>query len=448
MTRARRWPAAFCAALLILAAAPAAAQQILSTPQQTLTLTRGGSILLVNPVNFERYAIGDPGVADAVVVSATEMIINGRTVGSTSLILWDRQGAPRMYQIEVTPDVAGLERYLRNLMPGEPVTVSANGNVVALSGTVTDPGSVSRAVEAARATGAIVIDNLISPPAVQVLLQVRFAEINRSGSTDWSTILSTLNPQDLDGDNADFFGQTVSDGLIRFLMSNPDANVQATIRAAIAKGDFRSLAEPNLLTLPGREATFLAGGEFPYPTVQSGGANNNAVGITFKDFGIKLRFTPTLTRSGTIRLKVAPEVSSLDFANGLTTGGFEVPLILSRKTETEVELAEGQYLVLAGLIDSETIKSVTKIPLLGDIPILGAFFRSQASSSRQTELMVLITPKIVRATDRHPQLPTGEPETWKWPGWMREEMQNSTTRKELGIPQAAPAAGTQGGARP
>ena len=277
--------------------------------------------------------------------------------------------------------------------------------------------------------------------------QQRFAEINRSGSTDWSTIFSTLNPQDLDGEAADFFGQTVSDGLVRFLMSNDNANVQATIRAAISKGDFRSLAEPNLLTLPGQEATFLAGGEFPYPSVQSGDATTGAVGITFKEFGVKLKFTPTLTRSGTIRLQVAPEVSSLDFANGLTTNGFEVPLVLTRRTETEVELAEGQYLVLAGLIDSETISSVTKIPLLGDIPLLGEFFKSKNAQSRQTELMVLITPKIVRASDRHPQLPTGEPETWKWPGWMREEMQESTTRRELNIPQAPPA-GAQQESRP
>ncbi len=444
MIRARPWSAVVLAALVLVAARPLAAQQILSTPQQTLTLTRGGSILLVNPVNFERYAVGDPNVADAVVVSATELIINGRTVGATSLILWDRQGAPRMYQVQVTPDVAGLERYLQNLLPGEPITVNANGNVVALSGTLNDPGSVGRAVDAARATGAVVIDNLIAPPAVQVLLQVRFAEINRSGSADFASALQTLNPQDLDGDAADYFGQTISDGIIRFFMSNPNANIQAVIQAAIAKGVFRSLAEPNLLTLPGREASFLAGGEFPYPSVQSGGSNSNAVGITFKDFGVKLDFTPTLTRSGTIRLKVRPEVSSLDFANGLTTNGFEVPLILTRRAETEVELAEGQYLVLAGMIDNETIESITKIPVLGDIPLLGAFFRSKNAQARQTELMVLITPKIVRASDRHPNLPPGEPETWKWPGWMKEELMNSTTRRELGIPQAAPA----GAARP
>lgn len=319
-------PVRFLAVLLILllAGRSAAAQRVLSEPTQTLTLTRGGSVLLVNPVNFERFAVGDPDIVQTVPVSGTEMVLNGLKVGNTSLILWDRQGAPRLYSVQVTPDVAGLERYLRDLLPDETISVSASGDVVVLSGDLKDAASVQRAVEASRATGATVIDNLVSPPAVQVLLQVRIAEVNRSAGKDFATILSTLNPQDLDADAADFFGQTISDGIIRFFMSNDNANVQAAIQAAVSKGVFRSLAEPNLLTLPGREASFLAGGEFPYPTVQAATANN-AVSITFKEFGVKLKFTPQLTRSGTIRLKVAPEVSSLDFANGLVTNGFEVP---------------------------------------------------------------------------------------------------------------------------
>ena len=429
-------PVRFLAVLLVLllAGRSAAAQRVLSEPTSTLTITRGGSVLLVNPVNFERFAVGDPDVIQTVPVSGTEMVLNGLKVGNTSLILWDRQGAPRLYAVQVTPDVAGLERYLKDLLPDETISVSARGDVVVLSGDLKDATSVQRAVDASRATGATVIDNLVSPPAVQVLLQVRIAEVNRSAGKEFSTILSTLNPQDLDADAADFFGQTISDGIIRFFMSNDNANVQAAIQAAVSKGIFRSLAEPNLLTLPGREASFLAGGEFPYPTVQAATANN-AVSITFKEFGVKLKFTPQLTRSGTIRLKVAPEVSSLDFANGLVTNGFEVPTILTRKAETEVELAEGQYLVLAGLIDNQTLENVTKIPVLGDIPILGEFFKSTSNDARQTELMVLVTPKIVRASNRHPLMPTGEPETWNWPGWIREEMERSPMRGELQMPR-------------
>ena len=429
-------PVRLLAALLVLLApaGSAAAQRVLSEPTQSLNLTRGASVLLVNPVNFERFAVGDPDILQTVPVSGTEMVLNGLKVGATSLILWDRQGAPRLYSVQVTPDVAGLERYLHNLLPEETISVNATGDVVVLSGDLKDAASVQRAVEAARATGATVIDNLVGPPAVQILLQVRFAEVTRSAGKDFAAILSSLNPQDLDGGAADFFGQTISDGIIRFFMANDNANFNAAIQAAVSKGLFRNLAEPNLLTLPGREASFLAGGEFPYPTVQSG-TGNNAVSITFKDFGVKLKFTPQLTRSGTIRLKVAPEVSSLDFANGLVTSGFEVPTILTRRAETEVELAEGQFLVLAGLIDNQTLENVTKIPVLGDLPILGAFFRSTSTDARNTELLVMVTPKIIRASDRHPQLPTGEPETWKWPGWIREEMEKSPTRGELQIPR-------------
>jgi pilus assembly protein CpaC len=241
-----------------------------------------------------------------------------------------------------------------------------------------------------------------------------------------------LNPQDLTSDG-DWLGQTISDGLVRVLLSNPNANAQAIINASITKGILKSLAEPNLLTLPGKEASFLAGGEFPYPTVQSASTGAavgvpGAVTITFREFGIRLNFTPTIMQSGAIRLKVAPEVSALDFANGLTVSGFEVPTILVRRAATEVELREGQYLALAGLIDNSTIENVSKIPILGDIPILGAFFRSTQTRARQTELLVLVTPLLVRASNAPIPVPTGEPITWKWPGWMRRELETQPLR--------------------
>jgi pilus assembly protein CpaC len=313
---------------------------------------------------------------------------------------------------------------------------------VTLSGNVTDPVIVDRAVEIAQGTGvSSVINNLVSPPAVQVLLQVRFAEIDRSNLKDFSAALSTLNPQNLKSDG-DWSGASISDGLIRILLSNPNANIQAIIQASITKGTLRSLAEPNLITLPGKEASFLAGGEFPYPSVQgtSGGVSNfgNAVTITFREFGVRLRFTPNITRSGAIRLKVAPEVSTLDFANGLTVSGFQIPSILIRKAETEVELKEGQYLAIAGLIDNSTIESVKKIPLLGDIPILGAFFRSTTTRAKQAELLVLVTPRLVRASDTAPPLPTGEPVTWKWPGWMRPMVEEQAQRQGTVPPATQP----------
>ena len=174
------------------------------------------------------------------------------------------------------------------------------------------------------------------------------------------------------------------------------------------------------MTLPGKEAYFLAGGEFPYPSVQSG-SSGNAVSIVFKEFGVRLRFTPNIARNGAIRLKLAPEVSTLDFANGLSFQGFTIPSLRTRRAETEVELREGEYLAIAGLLDNETTRNLTKIPILGDIPILGELFKSRGIRDRRTELLVVVRPELVQASDASPKLPTGEPGPPPLPGdWKRE----------------------------
>jgi pilus assembly protein CpaC len=397
-------------------------QRVVTQAERVVSITKGGSALLVNPVPIARFSVGDPGIAEATVVSPTEVILNGKGLGTTTLFVWDNSSQVRVYSVEVTADAPGLERYLRSLMPDEDIQVSASGNSITLSGTVKDPNTVARATQIAQGTGAQVIDNLIAPPAVQVLLKVRFAEINRTALKDWATRLRTLNPQDL-SDNGNWSGFTepsASTNTIGFLLDSGNSEVEALIQAATQKGDLRTLAEPNLLTLPGKEAYFLAGGEFPYPTIQSGNSSN--VTITFKEFGIKLRFTPNIARNGAIRLAVKPEVSTLDFANGLTISGFEIPSLRTRRAETEVELREGQHLTVAGLLDNEATRSLTKIPILGDIPILGELFKSRSLRQRRTELVVVVTPQLVMASDTAPSLPTGEPGTtppagsWRWEG--------------------------------
>ncbi len=402
----------------MLALVPAAhAQRVVSQPQQVISVSRGASALLVNPTPIVRMTIGDPAVADANVVSPTEAVINGKALGSTTLLVWDNSGSPRIYSVEVTADAQAIQRFIKGVMPDENIEVSSSGNTVTLSGTVRDAVSATRAVEIARTSGATVIENLFTPPAVQVMLQVRFAEISRSIMKDWSSSLSTLNPHELN-DNGDWFGQTTPEGNIGFLLDNGTANIEALIQAAKTRGDFRSLAEPNLMTLPGKEAYFLAGGEFPFPTLQAASAGN-VVTVVFKEFGIKLRFTPVILRSGAIRLKLAPEVSSLDFANGLVIGGFEIPTILTRRAETEVELREGQFLAIAGLLDNSLINNVTKIPVLGDIPLIGELFKSRAIRQRKTELLVLITPRLVTANETPTPVPTGEPaRDWRMDGFI------------------------------
>ena len=411
-------PARVCGGLALAAGlwlpATASAQRMIRQPEQVVSVSKGASVLIVNEAPLQRFSVGDPNVAQAVVVSPTEVLVNGKTLGTTSLVLWDNAGTPRLYSVEVTADAPGLERYLTALMPQEKISVSASGNSVTLSGNVKDPNSVTRAIEVAKSTGAVIVDNMVAPIAVQVLLQVRFAEISRSASKEFNAVFNARNTDELRG-NLNWEGNTASEGSLRALVSSPGASIEALIDASKRKGQFRSLAEPNLLTVPGKEAYFLAGGEFPFPTLQSGNATGG-ITIVFKDFGIKLRFTPTITRSGAIRLKLAPEVSSLDFANGLVISGFEIPTILTRRAETEVELREGQHLAIAGLMDNNTVKNVSKIPILGDIPILGQFFRSTDAQERRTELLVLVSPRLVQATETATPLPTDEPTAWQWDG--------------------------------
>ncbi len=411
--------------LLLSAATPGAAQQVVTQPSQIVSVSKGASALLVNNTAILRFSVGEPSIADAIVLSPTEVLINGKGLGTTTLFIWDNTSQVKVYSVEVTADAPALERYLRGAMPDENISVSSSGNSVTLSGSVKDANSVARAVEIAKGSGAAVIDNLVAPPAVQVMLQVRFAEVNRTALREFSAQYFTVNPQDLSGNNADYSGDlSGADGVINFLMQSPNASIKAAIKYLESKGDFRSLAEPNLMTLPGKEATFLAGGRFPFPTVQSvtTGAVSNAVTIVFEEFGVKLKFTPNITRSGAIRLKLEPEVSALDFANGLVVSGFSIPTILTRKVSTEVELREGQSLAIAGLLDNVITDNVTKIPLLGDIPILGQLFRSKDLQQRRTELLVLITPRLVTANDAPPApVPTGEPQTWKWMGPLKEK---------------------------
>lgn len=377
-----------------------------------ISVARGKSALLVERATLQRVSIADPEVAEALVVSPTEVLVNGRKVGTTSLLVWDATGVVRLYSVEVTADAEALQRHLRTLYPEEQITVSVSANTVTLSGTVTDASIARRAAEMARATGATVIDDISAPPAKQVLLRVRFAEVNRSAVEELSTRISTLNPDRVLGRDSDVTIETVSDGFFTLFLLNEDSEFDAVIQALKSRGLFKSLAEPNLLSLPGEEASFLAGGEFPFPVAQGG--QLGAITIQWKEFGVRLNFTPVVTSSGNIRLRVAPEVSSLDFASGLSVSGFQIPAVLTRRAETEVELREGQHLAIAGLLDNSISDNIDKIPILGDLPILGSLFRSKSMRQSQTELLVLVTPQLVEPLETAPPVPTGEPERWKW----------------------------------
>lgn len=402
-----------------LQASMAMGQQVLSTPERVITVVRGTSVLLQVPGVLERVSIADPEIADAIVLPPGEVMVNAMSIGTTSLFVWREDAPTRLFNVEVVPNTESLKRRIEAIAEGIEVS-TVGGDMVVLSGTVATPSIIRRAVQLAEATGATVVNDLRLPEAQQILLHVRFAEVERSAIEELGTNLFVQNPQNVAGvANADTsLVETLSEGIVRLLLVGEDYRLESVIRGLRQRGDFKSLAEPNLLAVEGQEATFLAGGEFPFPVVQ--GQNTNAVTIVWKEFGVRLAFTPTLTGDGAVRLRVAPEVSSLDFSQGLTVGGFDIPSLLTRRVDTEVELRPGQHLAIAGLMDNSMLESRTRIPILGDIPILGLLFSSKDVRQRRTELLVIVTPYLISPTDRAPEVPGGEPETWRWKGSLRD----------------------------
>jgi pilus assembly protein CpaC len=409
---------------------------IQTTADRVITVSRGSTAILTRPDSITRISMADPGIAEPVVIPPNQVLINAVEVGSTSLIIWGRSGTPRLYTVEVTADIASLQRQVDDLFPGAGLSLTSTGTSVVLSGQVRDPAIVRKALELANTQGIPVVNNVDSPPPEQILLKVEFAEVSKTVLREHGgDLIRILNPAQLDHafDKDDtHMIETLSEGFITLLIESDEARLDMIIRALKNTGEFQSLAKPNLVTREGQEATFLAGGEFPFPVVQSGQASG-AVTVQWREFGVRLNFVPTITNSGNIRLRVAPEVSSLDFANGLTFEGFNIPTILARRVETDVELRPGQTLAIGGLLNNTMLEDLDKIPILGDIPILGFFFSSKQKRQDRTELLVLVTPYILD-TENLPEedLPTGEAENWDWDGhirdWIRERSDSTAAR--------------------
>jgi pilus assembly protein CpaC len=425
------WCLAVLGMLGLTMAEQAGAQAL--TAQEVVRVARGQSALLPQPAPVQRISIADPAIADAVVISPLEVLVNGIALGTTTLIIWDQQGRRRVYQVEVSVDAGALQRTIQTLFPGEQVRITAAAGTLIVTGQVTDTRIARQILALAQATGAEVIDNLTAPPAQQVLLQVRIAEMSRSAARDFSSQLRVLNPQDLTGDG-DWLIETASEGLLRLFLADPGANLEAIFRALRTTSEVRMLAEPNLIAMDGSPASFLAGGEFPFPVAQAGPAGVGQVTIEWREFGVRLNFTPVLTGAGNIRVVVEPEVSSLDFATGLVVGGFAVPSLLTRRARTEVELQNGQTFAIAGLLDNTTLNSVTRIPILGDLPIIGPLFRTRLQRDDRTELLVLVTPRLIGPMTVPPPVPPGEPETWP-----RDRSLRDPVPHPMPVPQPRPA---------
>lgn len=427
-----------CVAILVAVALGAGvrAQQPGEFPR--VPLTAGRSTVLTTPFDITRIAVTDPAIADAVVVQPREVLVDGKSPGTVSLIVWG--AAERLqYDVVVDPGVSTLEQRLQALFPGEDINVTSNGDAIILSGRVSSNEVSLRAAEIAAATSAKAqIVNLLQLPggagSQQVMLQVRFAEVSRRALMELGVSLFT-SPTGINNTigrtttqqftapgfanlewtkESSSFGSNVTtasgeftfgDFLNIFLFSQK-YDIGAMIRALRSRGLFQSLAEPNLIAYNGQEASFLAGGEIPVPVVQG---TTNAVSIDYKEYGIRLNFRPTVA-GDTIRLRVRPEVSTLDFPNGILLQGFRIPALATRRAETEVELRDGQSFAVAGLLNNLSQDDVNEVPGLARLPIIGHLFRSRGERAEQTELLVLITPQLVRPLnpDEVPALPTLE----------------------------------------
>jgi pilus assembly protein CpaC len=385
-----------------------------------LSVGVGKTVLVDCTWPIAQVAVGQGDMAEVHATSPTEIMVEGKAVGETSLIIWDTHGGRQFFNVTVRASASALHdnldairRELKAELPGDSLRVSFENGSIFLRGTVKDLTSSNRAVNIA-STGGKVINLLnVSVPASdpQILLKVRFISVDRSKESQFginifatgfgntiggiSTGTMTLTPPT---GGTGGTGATVTGGISQTNIAAfyPGLNIGASIQALLTSTGSQVLAEPNLLAANGKQASFLAGGEYPYPMVQAGsGGAGAAISIMFKEYGVRLNFIPTITPRGTIRLQVAPEVSALDFGNAVEISGFEVPAITTRKVKTEVELADGQSFVIGGLLDNTESETFSKIPFLGDIPILGKFFQSMQKTKANTELIVIVTPEIV-----------------------------------------------------
>ena len=425
----------------LLISAFCCAQETQQPPAQEgpapLRVMVGKSLLINTTDRLKRVSVTDPEIADPQVITPTQVLVHGRSPGEVSLLIWDESERSRSFDLRVDVDVTACQEEVKRIFRDEQIEVSASRSAIVLSGHVTTEDVAKHAGQVASAYSKNVINVLTFGPvgAEEVLLEVKFAEVDRAAVTQLGVNLFDLGQGHTIGSSqTGQFGQvtvtnpapTVTQSVtnngvnvtsvtptaptanitdfLNLFITRTDVPIGVLIKALQQKNLLQILAEPNLIAVNGKEASFLAGGEFPFPIVQPG-QGFTAVTIQFREFGVKLKFTPVIMPNNNIHLQVVPEVSQLDFTNALTISGFTVPALSTRKAQTEFELQDGESFVIAGLLDNRVTSVASKMPGLGDIPILGTFFKSKNLQRSNAELMVLCTVHRVSPTSQPPPSP-------------------------------------------
>lgn len=426
----------FCSGFTDPCWAAEGAAAVNKTPTERLSLAVGASVIIETRVPVKGVSIAGPDkpdeavIVDAVVLPPRQVYVSGRNAGSTYVTLFSNTNSIiAIYDVEVTPDVASLKRKLHEVFPNETgINVTGTHDNILLSGSVSGTANMSQVVSLAQSYAPLGKDgkrrlmNLLEVAGVQqVMLEVRVSEMSRSLTRRLGINFNVLSA------SGQQFGISLLDNLVKlptggwpgnpltvsdnvnmiFRFLQDGATWTGFIDALKENGLLHVLAEPTLITLSGKPANFLAGGEFPIPVPQSGGVGTTTITIEYKPFGVGLSFTPVVLNNGKISMSVVPEVSELDFTNAIALQGYIVPSLTTRRVSTTVELADGQSFAIAGLIKAEMKESIKKFPLLGDIPILGALFRSSSFLKNETELVVVVTPHLVKPVNLARQtLPT------------------------------------------
>ncbi len=384
---------------------------------EDLKLTVGKSVVIDFASDIRQISTSNPDIVDASPITTREILLHGKGFGSATMVVWNKAGQRSFYNINVEMNLDALRKLLKDTFPNDDIHVNSSRDSLSLSGTVSSPAVSERAGAMAAGFAKAVINNLSAsvPIEKQILLRVKFAELDRNAGAQYGVnILSTGAAGGTIGRiSTGMFGApsitavaptqpgspvnpsssfTISDALTLFAF-RPDLNLAAFVKALQTRGVLQILAEPNLVASNGKEAAFLVGGEFPVPVLQ-GGANAASVTVQFKEFGIRLRFTPTVTPNKTIKIDLVQEVSSIDLAQGVSFNGFTIPALSTRRTQTGIELGDGQTFLVSGLIDNRDIERLSKVPGLGSLPILGALFKSKDIQKSLSELVVMVTPEV------------------------------------------------------
>jgi pilus assembly protein CpaC len=381
---------------------------------RTIELVSGKSVVLRTETTVKRISIANPEIADFNLLSPTEIYLTGKAAGTTNLTMWQDGRITAVYDLVVSYDVSGLKQQLQQILPAErDLRVAAANQSLMLSGKVTSAAALNHALSLAKAYAPEGrVTNLVDVGGVhQVMLEVRVAEMSKSitkrlginfayqnGDSFGVSLLGGLTQAT--GFPLDFTYSPAVNALFRF--DQWGATWTGFVDALQEDGLIKVLAEPNMVTLSGQSATFLAGGEFPIPV-----PDDDGIAIEYKQFGVALSFTPVVHSKDKISIRVAPEVSDLDFTNAVRIEGYVVPGLRTRRVSTTVELGDGQSFAIAGLLRENVRTVVSKFPLLGDIPVLGVLFQSKAFQKEETELVIIVTPHLVKPLDMAKQtLPT------------------------------------------